>query len=274
MQMGEKVSVDLTAPHMAQLRPGVRTSALSATDRVSRISRVSFAPDTRPSSEYRRTRAFHTGHVPPLPEAHTRDAGEMSPTQTDGPLSLSADDIRLRMAGQETAPRASVDAVFPALSMMRTGNDHAAENDDFLIPASLRPDAPVPPLSVHQQALQSPIIGAMPMPPGPPTASTPDDMLRAYAHRSLRSPPPTYATHPTPAPSYNGSGMRTLYTPASASPITATSPLAPDSSALLISPSSPGSVYPNTPQVSEDAQHESFSPTEISKESAYRGFAE
>lgn len=101
--------IDMSAPHMAQVRPGVKASAFGE-----RVSRISFAPDTRPSSEFerRRTRAFHSSYVPPLPG--TVEAGELSPTQAAGPLTLTAEDIRARMTGQEE-PRPSMD-VYPALS--------------------------------------------------------------------------------------------------------------------------------------------------------------
>ena len=104
-------------PQMSQLRPGVRTSAFE-----NRVSRVSFAADPRPSTESRRTRAFHTGHVPPLPErqASTESSSNaspiMSPIQTAGPLSLTPEDIRAHMSGQESAPRPSIDEVMPALA--------------------------------------------------------------------------------------------------------------------------------------------------------------
>jgi len=95
-------------PQMSQLRPGLRTSAVGA----DRISRVSFAVDTRPSAESRRTtRAFHTGHVPPIPLR--QDSSEMSPTQAAGPLPLTAGDIRDQMSGQA---RPSMDDYMPALS--------------------------------------------------------------------------------------------------------------------------------------------------------------
>jgi hypothetical protein len=95
-------------PQMSQLRPGLRTSALG----VNRVSRVSFATDTRPSGESRRaTRALHTGHVPPVPSL--QDSSEISPTQTAGPLPLTADDIHNQMSGQA---RASMDDYMPALS--------------------------------------------------------------------------------------------------------------------------------------------------------------
>jgi len=95
-------------PQMSQLRPGLRNSAVG----VNRVSRVSFATDTRPSGESRRaTRALHTGHVPPVPTL--QDSSELSPTQTAGPLPLTADDIRDQMSGQA---RPSMDDYMPALS--------------------------------------------------------------------------------------------------------------------------------------------------------------
>jgi len=95
-------------PQMSQLRPGLRTSAVG----VNRVSRVSFATDTRPSGESRRTtRALHTGHVPPVPIL--QDSSELSPTQTAGPLPLTSDDIRDQMSGQA---RPSMDDYMPALS--------------------------------------------------------------------------------------------------------------------------------------------------------------
>lgn len=98
------------APQMSQLRPGLRTSAVG----VNRVSRVSFAADTRPSGESRRTtRAFHTGHIPIPPVPPRQDSSDLSPTQTAGPLPLTADDIRDQMSGQA---RSSMDDYMPALS--------------------------------------------------------------------------------------------------------------------------------------------------------------
>ena len=98
------------SPQMSHLRPGLRTSAVGS----DRVSRVSFAVDTRPSGESRRaTRAFHTGHVPPVPTPIRQDSSEMSPTQTAGPLPLTPDDIRNQMSGQA---RPSMDDYMPALS--------------------------------------------------------------------------------------------------------------------------------------------------------------
>jgi hypothetical protein len=105
----------------------LRSSAISAQMMAERVSRVSFAPDVRPSSESRRTttsRAFHTAIVPPLPDHQWKTLpatpslepdGTLSPTQTNGPETLSIEDIQARLAGTETTPRSSVDAVMPAL---------------------------------------------------------------------------------------------------------------------------------------------------------------
>lgn len=131
------------APPMSQLRPGVRTSAFE-----NRVSRVSFAADPRPSTESRRTRAFHTGYVPPLPdrqnstESSSNASPILSPIQTAGPFTLTPEDIRARMAGQETAPRPSIDEVMPALSMMRDNGG----SDDLLIKTQM----PSPPTPTHQ----------------------------------------------------------------------------------------------------------------------------
>ena len=116
--MDQDAQVD--APQMSQLRPGVRTSAFE-----NRVSRVSFAADPLPSSESRRprqSRAFHTGHVPPLPErqysteSSSNASPILSPIQTAGPLSLTAEDIRARMSGEDAHARPSIDEVMPALS--------------------------------------------------------------------------------------------------------------------------------------------------------------
>jgi hypothetical protein len=114
---GLKGGIDVTTPQMTELRSGPR-SAVSTGERV---SRVSFAADTRPSGESRRSayntrtsRAFHVGHVPPLPTR--QDSGEISPTQRTGALTLSAADINARISGFDTTARASVDEVMPALS--------------------------------------------------------------------------------------------------------------------------------------------------------------
>lgn len=139
---------------MSQLRPA-RGVGLVGADRVSRVSfaadprdrvsyadrmsRVSFAADSRPSGESRRSayvasRAFHNGFVPPLPvrtefqgsddESSGQsggDNGALSPTQTTGPLSLTAEDIRARLSPSNGEPQYASyareqDDVMPALS--------------------------------------------------------------------------------------------------------------------------------------------------------------
>jgi hypothetical protein len=109
---------------MAQPRSSLATSQIMA----ERVSRVSFAPDVRPSLDSRRTvtsRAFHTAIIPPLPDrkweasqgsTFNSDHDEsLSPTQTNGPETLSIEDIQAHLAGKEGKPLPSVDAVMPAL---------------------------------------------------------------------------------------------------------------------------------------------------------------
>ena len=107
----------------AQLRSSLATSQILA----ERVSRVSFAPDVRPTSESRRTvtsRAFHTAIIPPLPDRRwegsqtptlNSDHESLSPTQTNGPETLSIEDIQAHLAGKDTKPLSNVDAVMPAL---------------------------------------------------------------------------------------------------------------------------------------------------------------
>ncbi|KAJ8475326.1 hypothetical protein ONZ51_g6621 [Trametes cubensis] len=247
------------APQMSQLRPGIRTSAFE-----NRVSRVSFAADPRPSTESRRTRqsrAFHVGHVPPLPtrqdssESSSNASPILSPVQTAGPLSLTAEDIRARMAGQEAAPRPSIDEVMPALSMMRTGGEQNSNNDELLFKAPVA--MPTPPSPTHQTP-KSPIMGVMPMQPMPANVMSPDDMLRAYAERRATGTiTPGVPSLPSPVANYNGNGMRILYSPDVVSPA---------------APVSPESVYPATP-----INRKSLAPTEYSKydeDDAYVGTAE
>ncbi|TCD64373.1 hypothetical protein EIP91_004204 [Steccherinum ochraceum] len=206
--------IDVTTPQMTQLRAGLRNPSTITGERV---SRVSFAPDTRPSGESRRSLAnprtsrFQTSIVPPLPER--QDSGDMSPTQTNGPLTLTAEDIKSRMNGQENLPRPSVDEVMPALSMMRTGEHNINTGNDELL---FTP--PSPPAPAHQSAPKS-VVGMMPMQPMPANVMSPDDMLRAYAEQrrtGLASPPPMNGVSvPAPVANYNGNGMRVLYSPTS-----------------------------------------------------------
>jgi hypothetical protein len=112
-----------TSNGTAQLRSSLATSQIMA----ERVSRISFAPDVRPSSESRRTvysRAFHTAIIPPIPDrkwedsqtpTHNLDHESLSPIQSNGPETLSIEDIQAHLAGKETKPLPSVDAVMPAL---------------------------------------------------------------------------------------------------------------------------------------------------------------
>ena len=104
---------------MSQLsRPevGLRNlAALSFTERVSRVSfaadtrasRVSFAGDPRPSGESCRTRDFHSAYIPPvsaLPSDDVSDDGSdcRSPRQTQGLLTLTPEDIKARINGNRS----------------------------------------------------------------------------------------------------------------------------------------------------------------------------
>ncbi|KAF8797802.1 hypothetical protein BYT27DRAFT_7265367 [Phlegmacium glaucopus] len=137
---------------MSQMRTGVGLRNPVAPVTTERVSRVSFAPDTRvsrasvadsrPSGESRRTRAFHTGYVPPVPTLpDTRitdesDSGSLSPRQSQGPLTLTPDDIRARIATSKrtrsTTPNSmsssgnEMDEVMPAL---RSKLAHSTKNN-------------------------------------------------------------------------------------------------------------------------------------------------
>ena len=115
------VEGDESSKQMSQVRTGTgvglrNPAALSSTER---ISRVSFAPDTRqsrasiadsrPSGESRRTRAFHSAYIPPvpaLPDSATDDAEDtsasFSPRQTQGAMTLTPEDIRSRITAGKT----------------------------------------------------------------------------------------------------------------------------------------------------------------------------
>ena len=107
-----------------------RTSATTSQILAECVSRVSFAPDMCPSSEsYLGTsRAYHTAIVPPLPDRkwevtqsftpNSEEDESLSPTQANGLLTLSVEDIQVHLAGEETTFRPSVDAFMPALQCM------------------------------------------------------------------------------------------------------------------------------------------------------------
>lgn len=112
--------IDLTTPQSSELITGPRLRPRTNTATSERVSRVSFAADTRPSTDGRRSmhntrtsRGFHVGHVPPLPTR--RDSGEISPIQKEGPSSLTFEDINRHMSSFD-APRPSMDEVMPALT--------------------------------------------------------------------------------------------------------------------------------------------------------------
>lgn len=199
-------------PQMSQLRPGARASTFSASERV---SRVSFANDPRPKSGKWQDKNDEDVPVPPLPM--------MSPDQAKGPLTLTPEDIRARIQGQqgEDGARNSMDEVMPALSMMRTGGGEGtdvAENDDYLLWDSsssgtpsyyYKPQPPTPAATLDRSP-----VGMMPMQAMPANVMSPDEMLRAYAQqRGATRDGPAAPTYPEPVANYNGGGMRTLYTP-------------------------------------------------------------
>lgn len=119
---------------MSQMRTGVGLRNPTGVNTTERVSRVSFAPDTRvsrvsfadsrPSGESRRTRAFHSAYIPPVPalpdqtDASADDAmAQFSPRQTQGPMALTADDIHTIPAVQRHQNNESDLADFmPALS--------------------------------------------------------------------------------------------------------------------------------------------------------------
>ncbi|KAJ7451086.1 hypothetical protein FB451DRAFT_1051600 [Mycena latifolia] len=211
--MGEKPRVSSEDLPRTSLGSGVgvgvgarrpRTHA-APPDRGSRA--VSFADSAHPrpsmtNSVYsRQSRAFHTAstygdfaenEAPPVPALPSPSRTMTSPRQTAGPLTLTPDDIRRRMTlghGQQNQAggewRQSVDEVFGALSMMRTGADptspDATDGEDG--------DPASPPMPSAAPA--SPF--AMPM--SAPTMS-PDDMLRAYAATHTATGSPIMATKP------------------------------------------------------------------------------
>ena len=100
---------------------------------------------------------------------------------------------------------------------MRTGDEQDA-GDDYPLPQKQSVDLPLPPFPVHPApAPASPASGMMPI---PDNVMSPDDMLRAYATRKMVSPPTSPIAFPARTLSYNGSTMRTLYTPTTPTPDT------------------------------------------------------
>ncbi|KAG9312408.1 hypothetical protein JVU11DRAFT_6789 [Chiua virens] len=203
--MAEKQSIDIA--QMSQLRPGIRASAFGE-----RVSRSIESRRTVTSRTFRTSRA--SSFVPPLPTsplAGQNEAGDISPTQTQGPFSLTPEDITARLEGNNaTEPLSNMDEVWPSLSMMRTGHEQDA-GDDYLLPAKESIEMPLP---AHTTPA-SPPSGMMTV---PDNVMSPDEMLRAYATRKITSPPTSPIAFPARTLSYHGPSMRTLYTPTSPTP--------------------------------------------------------
>lgn len=213
-------------PEMSQLRRP--KSSFTSADRV---SRVSFAEGTRPSGEVRRStaghsRAFHHSFVPPIPTLNS-DEGltdrSMSPTQTQGPESLTIEAIRARVANGDISVRASMDEeLSPAISMIRSISQadsatYVASDADpgdigsqFIVPppaAKLHDDhygqphnetlfdATSPDSATNTISFPSSHTPNNGMFSGfgssPSNAMSPDDMLRAYAERRKTNGSPT-----------------------------------------------------------------------------------
>ncbi|KAF9553430.1 hypothetical protein CPC08DRAFT_767542 [Agrocybe pediades] len=228
-------------------------AALSSTERV---SRVSFAPDTRvsrvsfadsvsrPSGESRRTRAFHSAYVPPVPALPDQqqqdketeknsgsvesDPTSFSPRQTQGALTLTPEDIRSRITSKKSQEQAQsypeekngFAEFLPALSMMRTGGDDKQGQDDFLFPTPVSPPPayakPATSISTafasqQQQpaAMNSPVMSSMPMQPMPASVMSPDEMLRAYAERKKLMANNGSISYPAPAATTGSRGTPT-----------------------------------------------------------------
>ncbi|EIM84710.1 uncharacterized protein STEHIDRAFT_169627 [Stereum hirsutum FP-91666 SS1] len=172
---------------MSQLRPGTGLRTANPTSG-ERMSRVSFAADVRPSSEYTSrksiaSRAFHTSVVvPPVPQR--QDSAEMSvlsPTQRSGPVALSVEDInaRLSVVGGNGGMSASEEGdVGPALQMMANNysQDDVASYDSGSVNATVSHN--------HAYSMTR-------------TPSNPSRLSMSY--QLPASPPPIHATIPTVA---------------------------------------------------------------------------
>ncbi|KAF8264564.1 hypothetical protein EI94DRAFT_1738165 [Lactarius quietus] len=240
----------------------LRSSAINARIISERVSRVSFAPDIRQSSDSRRvqSRAYHTAIVPPLPDrkweisqsSPDSEADEtISPIQAEGPQTLSIEDIQARLAGNDTSSHSSVDAVMPALRLMRTSDPspgaQGGKEPELLFSAQSTafPAIPSPTHSPHSPEPASAMSSFMPMQPMPANVMSPDDMLRAYAKRRATVVSGGTSGDPTiPSPAYTGAaaqgGMRTLYSPTQAQSQAASSP---DHSVMRMTMGTIGSQY-------------------------------
>ncbi|KIK57197.1 hypothetical protein GYMLUDRAFT_61498 [Collybiopsis luxurians FD-317 M1] len=196
--------------HLRTSHMNVSSSSLgSGSQDASRMSRMSrfdevYGEDYTPESDTSRT---------------SSDAGVMSPTQTQGPVALTTEDIKRRISMRQKSfdseqPKASFDYsadadVGPALSMMRaqeqeegyfTQYPYAITSETLFSTSpspqqSSFPSFPMPSLS-GAVLPQSPVMASAELSPASPTASvtssytgmapprneaSPDDMLRAYA---------------------------------------------------------------------------------------------
>ena len=100
---------------------------------------------------------------------------------------------------------------------MRHGGSGGANDNDFLLASreTTMPTTPSPTIP------KSPIGGIMPMQPMPANVMSPDEMLRAYAEsrRATGAPSNGGPAFPSPTLSYDGNGMRTLYSPPASAPV-------------------------------------------------------
>ncbi|KAF9028140.1 hypothetical protein BDZ89DRAFT_932729, partial [Hymenopellis radicata] len=163
-------------PQMAQLRP---QSQFTGGDRV---SRVSFAEGTRKSGETRRStvgqsRAFHQSFAPPLPVPTRQgsndsfDNGILSPTQTEGPESLTPEAIRARISiagGREDDVGPALDSKYFLIVSYIAAPPAAAMRGETLFTSS--------PVTSPTSA-----FGSSPFGNNGFSAMSPDEMLRAYA---------------------------------------------------------------------------------------------
>jgi hypothetical protein len=94
------------------------------------------------------------------------------------------------------------------------------DEDGFILSPKDLQDMPLPPTPSHMPPA-SPVISVMPMPMEPANVMSPDDMLRAYAERKAKTMSGGVnagISYPAPALTYDGSGMRTLYSPTTPGP--------------------------------------------------------
>ncbi|KAJ8086281.1 hypothetical protein PM082_005104 [Marasmius tenuissimus] len=186
---GAPVQSPTSAEYLNSRSPGVglRSTAYSNTQIAQRVSRVSFADSVgpRPSGETRRSvystyerksRAFHQGHVPPVPtglnrstatlshygveEEEDNNVAVVSPKQRDGARTLTPDDISMNARAISTYADEGGDDVAPALSMMRAQAaelnahivGHPDDAEDEQAQYAAMPSFPVPTLANHLNA--------------------------------------------------------------------------------------------------------------------------